>query len=136
MYTNIITMLYTQHIPLATPCCEDTNAHVQFTPCGSINSSKWCPIRDQISAVKTLFFHSSWRYHLNTFRPEFYCECDWNSARVIVIVQQIKKWFVGKIIIWRFCFFCYSPVLYIKEDSQQKDIVSHKNTRYQKVCVY
>ena len=26
-----------------------------------------------------------------TCRPEFYNECDWNGARIIVIVQQTKK---------------------------------------------
>ena len=30
-------------------------------------------------------------YHLDTCRPEFYYECDWNGARIIVIVQQTKN---------------------------------------------
>ena len=32
--------------------------------------------------------HSICRYHLATLRPEFYYECDWNCARIDVIVQQ------------------------------------------------
>ena len=49
-------------------------------------------IRDQIFVVvETLFFHSISRYPLDTCRPEFYYECDWNGARIIVIVQQTKK---------------------------------------------
>ena len=51
---------------------------------------KWRPIRDQIFVVvETVFFHSICRYHLDTCRPEFYC--DWNVARIIVIFQQTKK---------------------------------------------
>ena len=49
-------------------------------------------MRDLIYAVvETLFFHSTCRYHLHTCRPEFYYECDWNGARIIVIVQLTKK---------------------------------------------
>ena len=36
---------------------------------------------------------------MNTFIkmvPQFYYECDWNGPRIIVIVQQTKKWFVWK----------------------------------------
>ena len=69
-------------------------------PCGLINEytyPKWSPIRDQIYAVvQTLFFHSTCRYHLHTFRQEFYYECNWNCARIIVIVQQTKNDLSGK----------------------------------------
>ena len=33
---------------------------------------------------------------LDTFRPECYNECDWNGARIIVIVQQTKSDSSGK----------------------------------------
>ena len=48
------------------------------------------------NSVETLFYHSIWRYHLNICRPEFYYECDWNGARIIVIVQKQKNDLFGK----------------------------------------
>ena len=62
-YTNFITMLMTQALSLSQlPCSKYTNAHAQW-------NSIWCPIRDEIFVVlvvETVFFHSIWRYHLDT----------------------------------------------------------------------
>ena len=101
--------------------------------------SKWRPIRDQISTViQTLFFHSTCRYHLHTCGQEFYYECDWNCARIIVIVQHSTN---KKMICLEnnnnnnyedFASFATLK----KISSYLEDVVSHKNTRYKKVCVY
>ena len=57
---------------------------ITFMKMASISRSNLC-------RLETVFFHSVRRYHLTTCRPEFYYECDWNGARIIVIVQQTKK---------------------------------------------
>ena len=44
-----------------------------------------------IIVIETLLFHSTWRYHLDTFILEFYYVCDCNSAAIIAIVRQTKK---------------------------------------------
>ena len=76
---------------------------------------KWRPIPDQIFAVvETIFFHSVWRYHLNTCRREFYYECDWNGARIIVLVQQTKTF---STLTTRF--------------GHLEGVCSHKSTRYE-----
>ena len=112
---NVITMLMIpmqQALPpFQLPCSEYTNCACVI----KFHLGKCCPIGDQIFlVVETVFFQSIWRYHLVTLRPEFYYKCNWNGARIMLIVQQTKKWFVWKIIIWsRFCQFCHSPVLYI-----------------------
>ena len=89
---------------------------------------KWHPIQHQIFAViKTVFAHTIWSYHLGNCRPEFYYECDWNGARISVIVQQSNKWSVWKIIWiiiiiimiimwWRFCQFCHSTIICLNDN--------------------
>ena len=127
--TNVITHF---HVPFQLPCS------IKF------HLGKWRPIWDQIFVVlETVFIHSIWRYHLDTLRPEYYYKCDWNGTRIIVIVQQTKKWLVWKIIIiWsKFCHFCHSPVLYLNDNiwwSCIDGVGSHKNTRYEQIyiCVY
>ena len=96
--------------------------------------------RVQLSAVvQTLFFHSTCRYHLHTCRPQSYSECDWNGA----VLQQTKKLFVWKIIIIIIIMMKILPVLLLsgslplkRISSCLQDVVSHKSTRSQKVCVY
>ena len=64
---------------------------LNLIPCGSINKVhllKWRPSWNYLHSQGT------WRYHINTCKPEFHYECDWNSAKIIVIVQ---KWFVWNI---------------------------------------
>ena len=58
-------------------------------PCGLINEYMYQ--NGVNSSIQTVFFHSTCRYHLHICRPEFYYECDWNGARIIVIVRQTKK---------------------------------------------
>ena len=84
------------------------------------------PIRDQISAVVKTLFHSTWRYHHNTCTQEFYYECDWNGARIIVHV----------LIIMMDQFnhppFSTLPTMF----GHLEGVGSHKNTRYEKVCAH
>ena len=48
--------------------------------------------RDIISGLaETVFYILPEDIISNTCRSEFYYECDWNGARIIVIVQQTKK---------------------------------------------
>ena len=75
-------------------CAEDTNAHVQFFSTWLNTLMKM--VSNLSAVVKTLFFHSTWRYLLNTCRQDIYYECDWNSGRTIVIVEQTKNDLSGK----------------------------------------
>ena len=68
-------------------CSKDTNVHAQFDS-SWLHYQKWCLIR---ALVETLFFRSTWRYHLNTM---------YAIGMVLkLLVRQTKKWFVWKIII-------------------------------------
>ena len=45
-----------------------------------------------LSHLGAIFIHCEvTEVYVHTCRPEFYYECDWNGARIIVIVQQTKK---------------------------------------------
>ena len=65
--------------------------------------------------------------------PEIYYECDWNGARIIVIVQQTKNDLSEKkMTSFATCrFSTLKMISYCLED-----IVSHKNTSYQRICAY
>ena len=48
-----------------------------------IHLEKWHPIGDQIFVVVETSFIVSEEHHLDTCRPEFYYECNWNGARAL-----------------------------------------------------
>ena len=53
-----------------------------------------CTYINGIIYVKRKCLHSKVKgetFIMYELRPEFYYECDWNGARIIVIVQQTKK---------------------------------------------
>ena len=95
------------------------NTHMNEYTYEWIHIWKWRANRDEmIPVIETVFFH---RYHLGNCRPQFHYECDWNGARISVIVQQTKKWFVWIIIliiiiIWRFRQLCHLPVIYLNDN--------------------
>ena len=63
------------------------------------------------------------------YTPEFYYECDWNGAGMIVIKQQTK---MSEIIIIA----SFATRQLATSFGHLEGVDSHKNTRYQKVCVY
>ena len=90
---NMLMIQHNQHFHFTErpPSDAKTKIHVRNSiPCGLINEYTY---QFEIKSLQLfrLFFHSTCRYHLHTCRPEFYYECDWNGARIIVIVQQTKK---------------------------------------------